>query len=103
LFKSNFNLPHKIKIRKERSFGGEFFSAQIRITSKEMVSDLIKHGCFPNKTFTLRFPNINQKLIHHFMRGYFDGDGSIYNGQQKNWYILGNYDFLKEYQKNINK
>jgi hypothetical protein len=105
LFKSNFCLPHSIKIRKEKSFGGNFYSAQIRITSKEMVNDLIKHGCFPNKTFTLQFPDIDKNLIPHFMRGYFDGDGSISstnnkrNKMEKHICILGNYDFINKYQQ----
>ncbi len=28
--------------------------------------------------YPMRFPNIPQELISHFLRGYFDGDGSIY-------------------------
>lgn len=101
LFKRDFELPHEITVKSVRSFNKVFEYAQIRISSKEMVNDLIKLGCFPNKTFTLQFPDIEKELVHHFMRGYFDGDGSIYNGKQKNWYILGNYDFLKEYQKKL--
>ena len=34
-------------------------------------------GCVPNKTKILKFPNIPEKYISHFMRGLIDGDGSI--------------------------
>ena len=44
----------------------------------ERLNDL---GCTPNKSLTLKFPDnsifINQNLIIHFIRGYFDGDGCI--------------------------
>lgn len=49
-----------------------------RLYSKKMVLDLIKHGCVQNKTFIIRFPDISQKLKWAFVRGYFDGDGSVY-------------------------
>ena len=45
-----------------------------------MFNDLIKQGCIPNKSLVLTFPNKHQvpeNLINHFIRGYFDGDGSI--------------------------
>lgn len=34
-------------------------------------------GCTPRKTNTLKFPTIDQKITSHFIRGYFDGDGSL--------------------------
>jgi intein-encoded DNA endonuclease-like protein len=45
-----------------------------------MTSDLIALGCVPRKSLILRFPTkeqVPQHLIKHFIRGYFDGDGSI--------------------------
>lgn len=48
------------------------------IYNKKIVEDLIRHGCTENKTFELDFPNnINQSLVLHFLRGFFDGDGCI--------------------------
>lgn len=105
-FKNDFNLPHDVKLRKENGFGGGFESARIRIVSKELVNDLIKHGCIPNKTLLLQFPNINENLYNHFIRGYFDGDGSIsliQKTQQKQITILGNYDFLCKIQEILTK
>lgn len=50
----------------------------IRIFNKKMCNDLIKLGCIPNKTFFVKIPTIREDLIWHFIRGFFDGDGSIY-------------------------
>jgi intein/homing endonuclease len=30
-----------------------------------------------NKTFSVKYPQINEKFERHFLRGYFDGDGCI--------------------------
>ena len=49
------------------------------ITNLNIKNDLIKHGCVPRKTFKLFFPShLSAELVRHFIRGVFDGDGSIY-------------------------
>lgn len=60
---------------------------------------MINLGCVPNKSLILKFPTKEQvpnELIHHFVRGYFDGDGCFY---LKNIFfnieIVGNNNFLK--------
>ena len=54
------------------------------LTSKKMFNDLCKHGCIPNKSSILKFPlTVPKNLIWHFIRGYFDGDGSVYLLQKK--------------------
>jgi hypothetical protein len=53
---------------------------RIKITSIKLYDDLIKLGCFENKTFILNFPNENQvpkEFINSFILGLLDGDGSI--------------------------
>lgn len=48
------------------------------INSKIIKSDLAKYGIVPNKTFTFTFPtNLNKLYWRDFIRGYFDGDGTI--------------------------
>lgn len=52
--------------------------ATIRITRQKFKENLIKQGCPPDKCFLIRFPTfLSDKLISHFLRGYFDGDGCI--------------------------
>ena len=47
------------------------------ISNKHLWETLNSHGCTPRKSLTLEFPNINPELKRHFVRGYFDGDGSF--------------------------
>lgn len=58
------------------------------VVSKKMYDDLIKLGVTPNKSLILQFPNsIEKKLMPHFIRGLFDGDGCIWNGKRKKMVI----------------
>ena len=50
---------------------------KIHITSDRLFHDLCKIGCVPCKSNIIQFPNIKESLIHHFIRGYFDGDGTV--------------------------
>jgi hypothetical protein len=48
------------------------------VNSKYMSNKLNELGVLENKTFKITFPNfLNDDLCPHFIRGYFDGDGSI--------------------------
>jgi hypothetical protein len=55
----------------------------VYLTSKIMFNDLCKLGCVPRKSLILKFPMINSKHISHFIRGYFDGDGSVFTYKRK--------------------
>jgi len=50
-----------------------------QLSSKYFSQQLIKQGCVPKKSLILTWPtNLPQDLYPHFIRGYFDGDGSIF-------------------------
>lgn len=54
-------------------------------TNKECIKKLIGFGITENKSLTLEFPNLNSKEAKSsFMRGVFDGDGSVYKQITKN-------------------
>lgn len=48
--------------------------------SKKLVADLIKLGVTPRKSLTLQYTPVPQRLERHYLRGLFDGDGSIKKG-----------------------
>lgn len=67
----------------------------LRFRNRKISDDLAKQGCVPRKSLTLQFPNFNQvpkHLIRHFIRGIFDGDGSLCF---KTHLYRGKYKYLK--------
>lgn len=59
---------------------GYHYKNQYRLSffSKHLCLSLEKIGMIKNKSLLLTFPIIPTHLYSHFIRGYFDGDGSIY-------------------------
>lgn len=50
---------------------------RLQIGSKKIFNDLIKLGMTPSKSLTIKLPTVPEKYFHHFVRGYFDGDGNV--------------------------
>lgn len=71
-------------VKKSGLFIGLIHS-HVRITSQLLVDNLAKVGCIPRKSLVLEFPIIDEELVHHFIRGYFDGDGSVFISREKHW------------------
>ena len=71
---SDYPIKEKILYDK-RGFSSQ--SASIKINSRQMCIDLEKYGIVANKTGKEIIPEIDKELVRHFIRGYFDGDGSI--------------------------
>lgn len=61
--------------------GKQFEYISIDIVSQNIFDDLNKIGIIPNKTWTINLGcvinSIPRQFIRDFLRGYFDGDGSI--------------------------
>lgn len=61
-----------------------------------LVNDLAKYGVVPNKTFTAYFPDIPSEFYRDFIRGYFDGDGTVYMcGKYVRTAFYGNASIIK--------
>lgn len=58
-------------------FHGQRDMCEVSLSGKKIVNDLQDKGVYPNKTFVLQYPELDEKLERHFLRGYFDGDGCI--------------------------
>ena len=50
----------------------------LKMYSKHMCETLENLGAVRNKSLVLEFPDIPKELYSHFVRGYYDGDGSVY-------------------------
>ena len=57
--------------------------------SAEWKQDLAKYGIVPNKTFILQPPTfLNKEYYISFIKGYFDGDGSIWKRRNSDRYTI---------------
>lgn len=65
---------------KKHDFGYSYKNQyRLCIFSKHICEELNNKGITPNKSLTIGFPNwLNKELIPHYIRGVYDGDGSIY-------------------------
>lgn len=63
--KNNFGYSYKNQYR-------------LNVFSKHICESLEKIGMVSSKSLVLQFPKISKELYSHFIRGYYDGDGSIY-------------------------
>ena len=65
------------------NYSGKLYSdrglySKLILPSKKMCNDLIVLGCTANKSLDLKFPDkVPKELLHHFIRGCFDGDGHV--------------------------
>lgn len=61
-----------------KGYSKKYNGCSIQVSSEKIYNDLVSHGVTENKTKNIRLPiGIPNKLIKHFIRGYFDGDGSF--------------------------
>ncbi len=79
LFKKTIKSDHKIcKVESNDKRTNKIYTRYtIHICSKYMVSSLKNIGVSNNKSFSCKMPKIPNHLFWHFLRGLFDGDGSI--------------------------
>lgn len=96
---------HKITETNDKRFTNAKTLYQFTIKDEQLHKDLIQWGCVPQKSLLLnKIPNIPRDFISHFIRGYFDGDGSLHYLQGTNNYrisFIGTKDFLNDIQKEI--
>lgn len=69
------------RLRKDGIRAAAFSSANV--CCKQIVGDLTKCGVRPRKSFNdFSFPAVPDRFLSHFIRGYFDGDGSVFQTKQ---------------------
>ncbi len=84
---------HPLQYRSTRN------TIRLRFCNKSILTQLKKMGLTENKTFTLKFIDISDLYLPHFIRGYFDGDGSVHVDKRYNSLVLdfnGNFAFISK-------
>lgn len=52
-------------------------SYNLRFSDKTIFNDLFRLGITPRKSLTIKPPVVPRKHLWHYIRGFFDGDGSV--------------------------
>ena len=82
----------------------------IQFSNAKLYQKLLKMGLAPNKSRTIKKLKIPNKYFFDFLRGCFDGDGTIFSYWDRRWdsslmfYIAfssGSLDFLQWLQKKL--
>ena len=72
----------------------------LNLNSKIMKNDLIDlHGITPCKSYDVQFPHVPEEYLHHFIRGYFDGDGYVNYQKYTVSFVGGSHSFMKSLYK----
>jgi hypothetical protein len=97
LMKCNAKLYYQQKTAYKSGIAGEIY--HLRIFNQKIYDDLIRLGLTPDKSMKVGFPVIPSQYVRHFIRGCWDGDGSVFIENQSGYirasYISGSINFIK--------
>lgn len=102
LIKKQLGAEHKIG-KKERGY-------RIQVRNRDVYNDLIKVGLTPRKSKTIKFPKFPEEYSPHFVRGLFDGDGSVMVWREPRWkhtwqirtsFTSGSLSFLQDLNRHL--
>lgn len=99
----------KLLFRKRKEFSntvsGETY--YFHLNSDLIYDDLVRLGLTPNKSLTLRFPDVPSEYVNHFIRGCWDGDGSVFIDKTSNSifasFVSGSYEFILSILSHLTK
>ena len=66
---------HPIKLVNQ-TLGGTIY--RFTFCRRKLAEDLVALGVTPKKSLTIQFPPVPAPFLSHFIRGVFDGDGSVF-------------------------
>ncbi|MGB7293639.1 MAG: LAGLIDADG family homing endonuclease [Thermodesulfobacteriota bacterium] len=94
----------KMHFSENRKGAGEIYI--FKVVNREVCSDLLRLGLKPRKSLIVTFPAIPFEYTRHFIRGCWDGDGTVYleNNQlnkAKASLTSGSRDFIQSLIANL--
>lgn len=99
-FKEYLGSTHKIS-----SNTTTYNRCSFEFTNKNMCEDLLYNfNIISNKSLTIKFPILPEEFLKDFLRGYFDGNGSIYESFSNtnsitaslgSSFVSGSYEFIE--------
>jgi hypothetical protein len=61
------------------------------IYSTKIYEDLISLGLSPAKSRIVKFPEVPPEYVKHFIRGCWDGDGSVFSEKRRPQYLIAHF------------
>ena len=107
LYKLRKALKSEHKISRKPGGGLNTFAYQLQIRNPIITNDLMKLGIFPRKTSHLNPIIVPEKYFPDFVRGFFDGDGSVYIykvnkvPQIKANFVSSSLSFIVDFNQNL--
>ncbi|TVL99685.1 MAG: hypothetical protein CV087_17205 [Candidatus Brocadia sp. WS118] len=105
LIGSDSKILYRRRAKYENTTAGELY--YFHINCDKYFEQLVKLGLTPNKSLSMKFPEIPDEYVRHFIRGCWDGDGSVYiekrNGNLKTSFVCGSYEFIKALVEYLHK
>ena len=97
---SSVQYTGKLGVNKNNIGKKIYWRSTFTVSSREWLKDLTNIGYRNGK-----IPPIPEDLLHHYVRGYFDGDGSIYTEKKikdhKAGFVFSNESLAKEMRQVI--
>lgn len=99
-------LHSNYKISK-KSGSSKSIAYQIQIRNSVIAKDLINLGIYPRKTYNLKPVKVPEEYFADFVRGFFDGDGSVYIynvnkvAQIKSSFVCTSLDFITDFNTRL--
>ncbi len=77
----------------------------LHFSVKKMREDLNRLGLHQRKSLTMIFPDVPEKYMRHFIRGCWDGDGSVFisGGKMNASYTCGSLRFIERLVQELYK
>jgi len=91
-----------IHFREKKIYGGKVAGAIYSFCFDCTLSypDLIRYGLKPQKSLDVQFPDIPSPYIRHFIRGCWDGDGTVYQCKGRKHitagFFSGSHQFISD-------
>lgn len=104
--RSAMHSTHPIK-KNHQSLGGSIYS--FLFCRRKINEALVNFGVTPKKSLTIKFPYVPRPYLSHFIRGIFDGDGSVFfearsrKSPLRVFFVSGSREFIEALEQNLNK
>lgn len=109
LYKLRTALSSGHKISKKQGGKLNFGGYQLQVSNQVLCKDLLNLGIHPRKTYNLGIINVPDEYFPDYVRGFFDGDGSVFiykvneTPQIKSSFVAVSVPFIKNFNDRLCK